>query len=228
MKIAVFGLGNFGANLAINLQQMGHEVVGIDQRMERVEELKDQLTYVVCLDTTIANSMNTLPLKDVDLAIVCIGENEGDSLMTTALLKQMRTRRIISRAISPLHRIVLESIGVEEIVNPEKESAERLAYRLSFKRIIDAFEISDDYTIAEITADEFAGKTIQEAQLKNQYRLNVITIIRKATHTNLLGLTRTTKQVLGVVNAETIIEKGDILVVFGAKKDVQQFLKESE
>jgi trk system potassium uptake protein TrkA len=191
--------------------------------MEKVEELKEQLTYVVCFDTTVSHSVNTLPMKDVDVAIVCIGENEGDSLMTAALLKQMKVKRIIGRAISPLHRTVFESIGVEEIINPERESAERLAQKLSLKNMINAFELTEDYSIAEITApDDFAGKTILESNIRDEYKLNVITIIRKMQKTNMIGVNREKREVLGVINAETRIERGDVLVVFGSKKDVQK------
>ncbi len=222
MKFAVFGLGNFGSNLALSLVQLGHEVIGVDNRMEKIEELKDHLTYVVCFDATVSHSVNTLPMKDVDVAVVCIGENEGDSLMTAALLKQMKVKRIIGRAISPLHRTVLESMGVEEIINPEQESAERLARKLTLKNMLNAFDLTDDYSIAEITAPrDFAGKTVLASNIRDEYKLNVITIVRKEKKSNLLGVEREKKSVIGVVNAETVIEKGDVLVVFGAKKDIQ-------
>lgn len=223
MKFAVFGLGNFGSNLALSLVQLGHEVIGVDNRMDKIEEVKEQLTFVVCFDATASHAVNTLPLKDVDVAVVCIGENEGDSLMTTALLKQMSVKRIISRSISPLHRTVLESIGVEEIVNPERESAERLAQRLTLKRMLDAFDLTEDYSIGEVAAPaDFVGRTILELRLKEEYMLNVVTIIRKETKRNILGISREVRNVLGVVNAETVLEKGDVLVVFGAKKDIQK------
>lgn len=223
MKFAVFGLGNFGSNLALSLVQLGHEVIGVDNRMEKIEEMKDHLTYVVCFDTTASHSLNTLPMKDVDVAVVCIGENEGDSLMTVALLRQMKVKRIIGRAISQLHRTVLESIGVEEIVNPEKDSAETLARKLTLRNIINAFELPEDYSIAEVLApDEFAGKTILTSNIKETFRLNVVTIIRKENKKNLLGMNIEKRSVQGVINAETIIEKGDILVVFGTKSDIQK------
>ncbi|MDZ4844520.1 MAG: TrkA family potassium uptake protein [Chitinophagales bacterium] len=223
MKFAVFGLGNFGSNLALSLVQLGHEVIGVDNRMDKIEELKEQLTYVVCFDTTVSHSVNTLPMKDVDVAVVCIGENEGDSLMTAALLRQMKVKRIISRAISPLHRTVLESIGVEEIINPERDSAETLARRLTLKNIINAFDLPEDYSIAEVIApDEFAEKSILSSNIKEAFRLNVVTIIRKENKKNLLGMSVEKRGVLGVVSAETVIKQGDVLVVFGAKKDIQK------
>ncbi len=223
MKFAVFGLGNFGSNLALSLVQLGHEVIGVDNRMDKIEEVKEQLTFVVCFDATASHAVNTLPLKDVDVAVICIGENEGDSLMTTALLKQMKVKRIISRAISPLHRTVLESIGVEEIINPEREAAERLAYKLTLKNMVDAFELTEDYSIAEMTVPpEFVGKTILESNFKERHKLNVVTIIRREQKTNIIGVSREVKNVLGVINAETVIEKGDVLVVFGSKKDIQK------
>lgn len=104
MKFLIFGLGNFGGALAIKLTALGHEVIGVDRREDKVLAIKDLITYAINMDSTRMDAMQTLPLKDTDAAIVCIGEDEGSAMLTTALLKQFKIRRIISRAISPCTR----------------------------------------------------------------------------------------------------------------------------
>ncbi|MEM4250192.1 MAG: TrkA family potassium uptake protein, partial [Candidatus Nitrosotenuis sp.] len=125
MKFIVIGLGNFGSSLASRLTSMGHEVIGVDSDMRKVESSKDKITHVIKLDSTDTTAINTLPLREIDVAIIAIGEDFGASIMTTALLKQNNVKRLISRALSPLHEKVLEAIGVSEIIHPEQESADR-------------------------------------------------------------------------------------------------------
>ena len=125
MKFIIIGLGHFGASLGERLTSMGHEVIGVDKHMDKVDALKNRLTHVVCLDSTDSVAINNLPLANTDIFIVCIGENEGENLMTTALLKKMQVKRLISRSVSTLHENVLEAMGITEIVRPEIETADR-------------------------------------------------------------------------------------------------------
>src|SRR5690554_1236994 len=104
MKYIILGLGNFGRALAIQLTERGHEVIGADKSMTKVEQLKEKVTHTICMDTTDVDAVEALPLKDVDAVIVAIGEDEGASLLTTALLKQLQVKRIIGRVVSDLQK----------------------------------------------------------------------------------------------------------------------------
>ncbi|MDQ3072583.1 MAG: TrkA family potassium uptake protein [Bacteroidota bacterium] len=226
MKYIIIGLGNFGSSLSIELTAMGHEVIGVDNEMAKVDALKDSITHAICMDSTDIQAINSLPFNDTDVVIVGIGEDFGASLMTTAILKQANVKRIISRAISPLHQTVLEAIGVDEIVSPEQESAERLAKKLNMKGVIDSFNLSDDYNIIEATVPErYAGITLEEANLRGKYHLNVLTIKKMKDVKNIFGLAQRKAVVEGVVTPQTTLEKGDILAVFGKIKDIQRMLK---
>ena len=99
MKVAVFGLGNFGKHLALKLTQMGHEVIAIDHDMDKVEALKSEVSYAVCMESNDPQAVSTLPLNDVDAAVVAIGEDQGANIMTTALLVNLKVKRVISRAV---------------------------------------------------------------------------------------------------------------------------------
>lgn len=225
MKFIIIGLGNFGASLAIKLTEMGHEVIGVDKRTEKIEAVKDRLTFTIALDSTNLAAIKNLPVEESDVVIVAIGEDEGASILTTALIKQHNPKRLISRAITVLHHSVLEAMGVDEIVHPEEEAAYRLAKRLELHQIIDSFEISEKYSIYEINLPEdLVGKTVAETEFRQRYQMNIITIIRKKKRKNILGVTREVKDAIGVVTPDTILQEGDLLVVFAKKEDLDRFL----
>lgn len=223
MKFLVFGLGNFGGALAIQLTNLGHEVIGIDKREDKVLAIKDRITYAINLDSTRQDAMQTLPLSDTDTAIVCIGEDEGSAMLTTALLKQFKIKRIISRAISPLHQIILEAMGVDELVHPEEDSADRLARRLDIKGLIESFHVGEDYKIAEIIVpSNFVGQTVFQAGFPNVHPLTIITIIRTEKEANTIGSERRVHHIVGVVNQDTMLKEGDLLVLFGRIRDIEK------
>ncbi|MCU0345635.1 MAG: TrkA family potassium uptake protein [Saprospiraceae bacterium] len=225
MKFIIIGLGNFGASLAIKLTEMGHEVIGVDKRVEKIDAVKERLTFTVALDSTNPEAIKNLPVEQSDVVIVAIGEDEGSSILTTALMKQHNPKRLIGRAITVLHHSVLEAMGVDEIIHPEEEAAYRLAKRLELHQIIDSFEISEKYSIYEINLPgDLIGKTVAETEFRQRYNMNIITIIRKKKRKNILGVTREVKDAIGVVTPETILQEGDLLVVFARKEDLDTFL----
>lgn len=226
MKFIVFGLGHFGYALSTRLTDMGHEVLGIDKNFNRVESFKEEISHTICLDSTDHMAVKGLPLKDADAVIVAIGEDEGASIMTTALLKQLKVKRIIGRVTSTLQRTVLEAMGVTEFVDPEKETAERMASMLDIKDVVDSFQLSDRYRIMEITVPgRYVGYSIEEADFLHKYRVSVLTIIRKEEEKNLLGITKTSTKVLGVLPPNFVMEKDDILVLFGDLKDIENLMR---
>src|SRR5690606_14248121 len=102
-----------------------------------------KITQTICLDVTDRDAVVSLPLRDADAVIVAIGEDEASSLLTTALLKQLKVKRIIGRVVSDLQRTVLEAMEIDEYILPEEESAERLAMKLSTIGVIDIYKLSD-------------------------------------------------------------------------------------
>lgn len=227
MKYVIIGLGNFGASLAEKLTQVGHEVVGVDNHMSKVDAVKETITHSVCLDSTDAQAVGHLPLKEADAVLICIGEDEGANVMTTALMKKMKVKRLISRAISPLHQTVLEAMGVDEIVHPELETATRWAKRLNISGIVDSFELTGEYSIVEATLPErFVGKTIMDVGFKKHYNLIVLTTIKVCEEQNHIGIPKKTSKVQGVASSNTVLEKGDILVLYGHIDDIERLLED--
>lgn len=229
MKVAVFGLGNFGRHLAIKLTQMGHEVIAIDHDMDKVESLKSEVSYAVCLESNDPQAVGTLPLNDVDAAVVAIGEDEGANIMTTALLVNLKVKRVISRAINPLHEMVLNSMGVTDIVHPEEKAADGLARKLNLRRLVDQFELPGGFIIAEIVVpDKFVGQPLNQIVELRERKLGMVTVLRKESEKSFLGRRSIKLGALGVMDPDFVPAKGDILVLFGTKDDVVRFTGEND
>ncbi|WP_313502483.1 potassium channel family protein [Kaistella carnis] len=226
MKYIVVGLGNFGLSLAEKLTKLGNEVIGIDNSIAKVEAVKEKISYAICLDATDEFAMSGLPWKDTDIVIIAIGEDTGANIMATAMVKKLHPNRIISRAITPIHETILEAMNVETIIHPEDESAERWAKKLSLKGMVDSFELSINYSIAEISIpDKLVGKTIEEVGFRNNYNLVCVTIIKKIADKNLFGKVKRINQIQGVVTTDTVLEAADILVIYGDNEDIKKFIK---
>ena len=225
MKFIVFGLGNFGASLATQLVQLGHEVVGVDQDLQRVEKVKHNITHAIALDGTSKEAVEQLPVKDIDAAIVGIGENLGASILTAALLKQMGVKRIICRVTSPLQKVVMEAMDIQEFVYPESFSAERLALKLDLPGVIDSFQINPNYRLIEVQVPQrYSGRTVKDLNLADRYKLVLVTILKRVIQKNIFGNNKSDLQVVGVVSPDTVLQSDDVLLLFGALADLEKFL----
>jgi trk system potassium uptake protein TrkA len=227
MKYIIIGMGNFGASLSQKLTEMGHEVIGVDNSMSKVESIKDKITHAVCMDCTDFHAVSSLPLDETDIVIVGIGEDAGANIMVTALMKQLKVKRLVSRAVSPLQETVIQAIGVDEIIHPEEETAERWAKKLNMSGVVDSFEINDDYSIIEVKVPQrYANKTIQQVGFRPKYNIVVLTTIKTVEEKNLLGLPRKVNKVQGVASPDTRLNPDDILVIYGKNTDIQNLLTE--
>jgi len=219
MKYIVLGLGHFGRSLAIHLTELGHEVIGADKRIAIVEQLKDKITHTVCLDSTDKEAVTALPLRDSDAVIVAIGEDEGASLMTTALVKQLGVKRIIGRVVSDLQRTVMEAMDIDEYIMPEEEAAERLAMRLDNIDIVDSFKVSDRYSIIETKVpSKYVGMTLREANLTNKYKIIVLTTLKPTEKSQ-------ERMASGIAQSDTILDENDLLVLFGELSDIKKLIE---
>lgn len=218
MKYIVLGLGHFGRSLAIHLTELGHEVIAADKNIQIVEQLKDKITHTVCLDTTDREAVSSLPLKDCDALVVAIGEDEGASLMTAALVKQLGVKRIIGRVVSDLQKTVMEAMQMDEYIMPEEEAAERLAMRLDNIDIVDSFKVSDRYSIIETKVpNKYVGMTLREADLTNRYKVIVLTTIT--------GQNGGDKEATGIAKSDTVLRENDLLVLFGQLSDIKKLIE---
>lgn len=228
MKFTIIGLGNFGFALAVKLAQLGHEVIGVDKNIEKIEEIKDKITHAICMDCSYESAVNSLPLKNTDVVVVAIGEDVGANLLTTALIKNMNVPRLISRTTSTIHETILESMKISEIVRPEVETAEKWAKKLTTTGLVDSFELTENYSVVEVVIQgEFIGKTIQEIGFNKDYNVIVLTIMKSEKEKSSLEVLKKTPKfkIEGVAKAETVLNEGDIMVLYGHNDDIGKLLK---
>ena len=226
MKYIVLGLGHFGRSLAVHLTELGHEVIGVDVKITIVEQLKEKITHTVCLDSTDKEAVSSLPLKDSHAVIVAIGEEEGASLMTVAVLKQLKVKRIIGRVVSELQKTVLEAMEIAEYIMPEEEAAERLAMRLDNIDIVDSFKVSDKYSIVETKVPaRYNGMTLREADLTNKYKVIVLTTIKVENQEGKDGLNKVSKEASGIAQFDTKLLENDLLVLFGELANITKLIE---
>lgn len=225
MKFVIIGLGNFGSSLGMALIDKKAEVIGADVRMEKVELYTNKLTYAVSIDSTDEVALKTLPLREADYVIISIGEDVGASLTTTALVKKNTDAKIMARAISPVHETILRAMGIDKIVHPEASFAKELANNLCLKGALKTMLLDNQFEISEVMLpDKFAGRTILELDLRKKYNINVVTIVRNE-EVIVDGQKSASSAVLGVVPPETILKRGDLLVLFGKNKDIEAFME---
>lgn len=224
MKYIVIGLGNFGGLLSTRLTEMGHEVIGVDSDSERVDALKDTISGTVRIDAASADGMSVLPLGEVNVVIVAIGKNFASSVQAVAQLRRLGVRHIIARGINPLHIGVLQTLGVERVVFPEKDGAELLSQSLAYGDFLSSYRIDNEHYVMQFVApSQFVGRTISGCGLEGDYDLKIITIKHTTVARNMLGLQHSQRTVAGTISPDTVISQGDILVVYGTLKSYDSF-----
>ena len=207
-QFIVLGLGRFGSAVATTLVELGHEVLGVDNDEEKVNDLKDKITQAVQADITEERALKELGVKNFDTAIVGIGSDLETSILVAMMLKEMGLKYIIAKAQNNLHAKVLEKIGVDKIVFPERDMGRRIASNLIIPNIKDYIELEPDYSIIEIKAlPEFADNTLSEIDLQNKYGINVLAIKRD----NNFNISP---------RAKDVIKKDDFLIVIGETKKI--------
>lgn len=226
MKYIIVGLGNFGSSLAIALTRQGHEVIAIDSSMQKVEAYKEVISHTICMDATDEYTVKGLPISDTDIVIVAIGEDQGENVMVTALFKTLKAKRLISRSINPLHEKVLQAIGVDDLIHPEKEAAKRWAKRLSLRYFVDSFELSDHFSLVEISIPRtLVGQRVGKLELEQKFNIRLLSTLRYEYYEDSFGRTQSKPSIRGLAMPEQVLQDKDVLVIYGANKDINQFLR---
>lgn len=219
MRYLIIGLGIYGSNLALDLTDMGHEVVGADRNPANVEAIKDNISTAYTIDSTDETALGVLPLKNVDLVIVAIGEDFGASIRTVALLKKMGVPRIYARAIDSLHESILESFEIERILKPEQEAAQNLAHELELGCDVNVMQVDASTIILKFKAPEyFVGMNYSRLMLAEDYNLVLIAATRKIMKKNILGLQQPTARTIDITAPEEEVRSGDIFICYGTEK----------
>lgn len=175
-NFAVFGLGRFGRNVALTLEELGYNVLGVDKDETVVAEMAQSLTKVVSFDIRDAYALNESDVSSFDVVIIASKSLEA-SLMATMLCKEFGVEKIIVKAIDERHAKMAEQLGATEIIFSERDTARQLARRLVSQNSSDLKEIDEDIGVLSLNVPKkFVGKNLIEAELRNKYNVNVVAI----------------------------------------------------
>ena len=208
-QFLVAGLGLFGTSVAVTLQGLGYDVYALDSDESIVQDLSMQLPYVVCGDASDKKTLQSLPLEDVDVAVVAIGNVERN-MMATMLLKELGIKQVVSKAINSLHGAMLSKIGADKVIFAERDMGERLAHNLISAGVMDYIELSSEISVMSLPIPtEFIGKNLIEADLRRRYDVNVVAIKRDG-------------RTLVNPKAQEVVQPEDVIIVLGTHEGVKR------
>lgn len=220
MRYVIIGLGNYGAVLAEELSALGNEVIGVDKDSNRVDALKDKIATAFVIDATDELSLSVLPLNEVDIVIVAIGENFGASIRVVALLKQKKVKHIYARAIDAVHKSILEAFALDKILAPEDEAARRLVMLMEVRMNVDAFQVDEEYYVMVFQVPPtFVGYLVNDLTLDKDFNIKLIALKRGKKVINSLGISFFDSAVDNHLPGNYTIQAGDSLVCYGRYKD---------
>ena len=215
-RFCVIGLGNFGLNIARTLYEDGYEVVAIDKEQERVQQVKDFVSFAVHGDAANKEFLASQGLEEMNAVFVAIGEtSQHISTMVTLLLREMGVERIVVKASSEEHGRILLKVGASNVIFPEKDMAVKTARFFSSANILDYLPVGKGYSITEVTApDDYVGKTLAQLNLRRRFGMTVLAIKEGGSET-----------AVPLPEADRLIDEGDLLVLFGRSEDLQKALE---
>ena len=210
-QYAVIGLGRFGLSIATKLFESGQEVLGIDVNEERVEDSHPYLTHALIADSTDAEALKSIGIRNFDTVIVAIGNDIQASILSVLLLKELGVKQVIAKALNKLHGQVLRKVGADWVVHPERDMGIRVAHQLLSPNVLNFIEISKDYSVEEVKLpSRMNDKTLRELDLRAEFNLSVIAI----RHDNDINISPLPDEKL---------DPGDVLVVIGQNHDLEKF-----
>ena len=223
-RFAVIGLGRFGMRLAVSLADTGADVIAVDRDKEIVQQVKDRVTLAVSLDATDEEALRAQGIDKVDAAIVGIGANFEESVLTTVILKQIGVPRVISRATTSIRGQILSRVGADDIVNPERESAERWRNRLLAPAVLERSVLAKGYSLVQVQAPEsFHHKTLSELAVQARHKVLVVAVRRTVEETDDSGKVQPHQTLISAPGPTSKVLPDDVLVLIGSDKAIAAF-----
>ncbi len=213
-QYAVFGLGSFGESVAVTLQQLGCEVVVVDNHMERIEEISSQVSYAVQADIGDPEVIKSLGTRNLDGVVVAVVDDMEASVMATLVSKEIGVPFVLAKAKSELHATILKKIGADSIIFPEKEIGKSVARNLVSNEFADWLNLSTEYSIAEIAIPEkWVGKTLAELNVRRTHDVNVVGI-------------KEGEEIQVNPDPHEVFRKDMVLILIGANEALERFGRE--
>jgi len=209
-EFAVIGLGRFGSSVARTLYELGHNVLAVDKDEESLRAVVDHVTHAVQVDSTDPNALRAVGITNFDAVVVAIGVDIQESILTTMLLKDLGVKKIVAKAVDDRQGKVLEKVGADTVVFPERDMGVRVAHTLASPNVLEYLELTSEYTIDEVRVpDRLNGRTLQDLDLRTRFGVNVLLILRDS-------------QLLISPATDVQLRSGDVLVVVGENKQLNR------
>ncbi|MCF1686024.1 TrkA family potassium uptake protein [Tetragenococcus halophilus] len=209
---AIIGLGRFGGSICQTLVESGQEVLAIDKNEERANAYMDIATHVVVGNAQDEMTLRSLGIRNFDQVIIAIGEDIQASILVTLMVKEMGVPSILAKANNGYHARVLDKIGADRVVHPERDMGIRIAHKMVSSNILDSIELSDEYSLAEIRVKnkKFFNKSLLEMDFRRRFGLTVVALRRRS------------GDVIASPAAEEVVRENDHLLVIGNVEEVDQ------
>lgn len=209
-SILLVGVGRYGRHVAEKLNELGHEVMAVDRKEDRIQAVMPYVTTALIGDTTNPDFLESIGVDNFDVCIVGVGNDFQSSLETTSLLKEMGAKFVVSRASRDVHAKFLLKNGADEVVYPEKQLAGWTAIRYSADHILDYIELDDEHSIIEVTVPEnWIGKTVGEINIRRKYNINILALKENG-------------KLNASITADTLFTNEQTLLVLGGYRDLQK------
>ena len=209
-SILLIGLGRFGKHIAVQLGQLGHQVMAVDHNEDRVNDVLNDVTSAQIGDSTNADFLESLGIRNFDVCIVAIGNDFQSSLETTSLLKELGASLVVSRAERDVQAKFLLRNGADEVVYPEKQIAKWAAIRYSADHILDYIELDEKDAIFEVSVPEaWSGKSIGQLDIRKKHNINILAV-------------KTGGKINATITSDTILCEGNTILVLGEFKALQK------
>lgn len=210
-NILLIGLGRFGKHIAMQLNEMGHEIMAVDINEERVNRILPFVTNAQIGDSTDASFLESLGIGNFDICFVTIGDSFQNSLETTSLLKELGANLVISRAERDVQEKFLLRNGADRVVYPEKQVAKWASIRYADDHILDYMEVDASHAIFEVAIpDEWIGRSVGELDIRRRYNINILAVKKE-------------REVSVTISVDTVLEADSTLLVLGDYKAIQKF-----
>ena len=210
-NILLIGLGRFGKHIAMQLNEMGHEIMAVDINEERVNRILPFVTNAQIGYSTDASFLESLGIGNFDICFVTIGGSFQNSLETTSLLKELGANLVISRAERDVQEKFLLRNGADRVVYPEKQVAKWASIRYADDHILDYMEVDASHAIFEVAIpDEWIGRSVGELDIRRRYNINILAVKKE-------------REVSVTISVDTVLEADSTLLVLGDYKAIQKF-----
>ncbi len=207
---AVIGIGRFGTSVCLELENLGHDVLAIDNNATAINLISSDVSHAVIMDSTNEEALKEVGVENVEHVVVAIGEDERASILTTLILIELGVKDITVKAQNEYHAKVLEKIGAKNVIQPEKEEGKRLARKVASNNMFDYVELADNHSLAECKVpNSFIGKSLADIDVRKKYRVHIIAVKRNGK--------------VEMISPVEPMHETDVLLVMGDHKALNKF-----